>query len=110
MRRHPTSNACSPQSQTLSPVEVVGHWLQNLTDPEVVNHVVAAEAKYVSLNTENDELKAGPAVAGTSEGPQAFLDNLGAIYTRWETQAFNARCGWRGRRTDRRGAWPSTTT
>ena len=27
--------------------------------------------------------------AGTSHGPQAFLDNLGAMFTRWENQAFN---------------------
>ena len=24
-----------------------------------------------------------------SRGPQAFLDNLGRIFTRWETEAFN---------------------
>ena len=39
-----------------SPIEVVGHWLQNLLDPEVVNSVVAPDATYVSLNTENPEL------------------------------------------------------
>jgi hypothetical protein len=27
--------------------------------------------------------------AGTSHGPQAFLDNLGLMFTRWENQAFN---------------------
>lgn len=27
--------------------------------------------------------------AGTSQGPQAVLDNLGAIFGRWENQAFN---------------------
>ena len=27
--------------------------------------------------------------AGTSRGPLAFLDNLGRIFTRWETEAFN---------------------
>jgi ketosteroid isomerase-like protein len=44
-----------------SPIEVVGQWLQNLLDPDV----------------------------GTSRGPQAFFDNLGKVFTRWETQAFN---------------------
>ena len=39
-----------------SPIQVVGHWLQNLLDPEVVNSVVASDATYVSLNTENPEL------------------------------------------------------
>jgi hypothetical protein len=38
-----------------SPIEVVGHWLQNLLDPEVINSVVASDATYVSLNTENPE-------------------------------------------------------
>jgi hypothetical protein len=27
--------------------------------------------------------------AGTSRGPQAFLDNLGAIFSRWENQGVN---------------------
>jgi len=38
-------------------MEVVGQWLQNLLDPDVVNSVVAPDATYVSLNTENAELK-----------------------------------------------------
>jgi uncharacterized protein len=63
-----------------SPIEVVGQWLQNLLDPEVVKSVVAPDATYVSLNAEN---------AGTSRGPQAFLDKLGSIFSRWEVQAFD---------------------
>jgi uncharacterized protein len=76
-------------AESTSPVELVGYWLQNLMDPEVVHKVVASDAKYVSLNTENDELKKILPWAGTSMGPQAFLDNLGAIFTRWENQGFN---------------------
>jgi len=72
-----------------SPIEVVGQWLQNLLDPDVVNRVVAPDATYVSLNTENAELGKILPWAGTSHGPQAFLGNLGKIFTRWETQAFN---------------------
>jgi uncharacterized protein len=72
-----------------SPIEVVGQWLQNLLDPDIVNSVVAPDATYVSLNTENAELGRILPWAGTSSGPQAFLDNLGTIFTRWETQAFN---------------------
>ena len=72
-----------------SPVEVVGRWLQNLVDPEVVNDLVASDATYVSLNAENPELKKIMPWTGTSRGPQAFLDNLGAMFTRWENQAFN---------------------
>lgn len=72
-----------------SPTEVVGQWLQNLLDPDVVRDVVAPDATYVSLNTENAELKKILPWAGTSHGPQAFLDNLGGMFTRWENQAFN---------------------
>ena len=71
-----------------SPIEVVGHWLQNLLDPEVVNSVVASDATYVSLNTENPELTRIMPWAGTSRGPQAFLGNLNEMFTRWENQAF----------------------
>jgi uncharacterized protein len=72
-----------------SPIEVVNQWLQNLLDPEVVNSVVAPDATYVSLNTEDAELNQIMPWAGTSRGPQAFLDNMGAMFTRWENQAFN---------------------
>jgi uncharacterized protein len=64
-------------------------WLENLLDPEVVNRLVAPDALYVSLNTENPELHKIMPWAGTSHGPQAFLDNLGMMFTRWENQAFD---------------------
>ena len=72
-----------------SPIDVVSKWLQNLLDPEVVNSVVAPDATYVSLNTEDGELNKIMPWAGTSRGPQAFLDNLGTMFTRWESHAFN---------------------
>ena len=72
-----------------SPIEVVGQWMQNLLDPDVVHRVVAPDATYVSLNTENAELNKIMPWAGTSHGPQAFLGNLGEMFTRWENQAFN---------------------
>jgi uncharacterized protein len=72
-----------------TPIEVVSEWLQKLLDPDVVNRLVAADATYVSLNPENPELHEIMPWAGTSRGPQAFLDNLGAMFTRWENQAFN---------------------
>ena len=71
------------------PIEVVGEWLQNLLDPDVVNRLVAPEATYVSVNTDDPELQKIMPWAGTSHGPQAFLDNLGTMFTRWENQAFN---------------------
>jgi hypothetical protein len=72
-----------------SPIEIVGEWLQNLLDPEVVNRVVAPGATYVSLNSDNPELNKIMPWAGISHGPQAFLDNLGMMFTRWENQGFN---------------------
>jgi len=63
--------------------------LQNLLDPDVVKTVVAPDATYVSLDTENAELSKIMPWAGTSHGPQAFLDNLGQMFARWENQAFN---------------------
>jgi len=72
-----------------SPIDVVNRWLQNLLDPEVVNGLVAPDATYVSLNTEDAELSKIMPWAGISYGPQAFLDNLGEMFNRWENQAFN---------------------
>jgi hypothetical protein len=72
-----------------SPIEVVGQWLQNLIDPDDVSCLVAPDATYVSLNTENAELAKIMPRAGTSHGPQAFLDNLGKMFTRWDNRAFN---------------------
>ena len=62
-------------TMSASPIEVVGQWLQNLLDPDVVNSVVAPDATYVSLNTEDAELNKIMPWAGTSHGPQAFLEN-----------------------------------
>ena len=61
---------------SFSPIEVVGQWLQNLLEPDVINRLVAPDATYVSLNTENAELSKIMPWAGTSRGPQALLDNL----------------------------------
>ena len=72
-----------------SPIDVVGQWMQNLLDPEVINRVVAPDATYVSLNTEDAELSKIMPWAGTSHGPQAFIGHLTTMFTRWENQAFN---------------------
>jgi len=44
-----------------SPIEVVGQWLQNLLDPDVVNHVVAPDATYVSLKHRERRTRQDPA-------------------------------------------------
>jgi ketosteroid isomerase-like protein len=77
------------EAMPASPIEVVGEWLQNLLDPDVVNRVVAPDAVYISLNTENPELGRITPWAGTSHGLQAVLANLGDMFTRWENRAFN---------------------
>ena len=50
-----------------SPIDVVGQWMQNLLDPEIVNRVVAPDATYVSLNTQDPELSKIMPWAGTTE-------------------------------------------
>ena len=72
-----------------SPIELVGRWMQNLQDPDVIFNVIAPDAVYVSLNTENAKLAKILPWAGTSHGPKAFLDAFEAIFSRWENQAFN---------------------
>jgi ketosteroid isomerase-like protein len=72
-----------------SPIEIVGQWLQNLANPDVINKVVSPDATYVSLNNEDTELKQIMPWAGTSTGPQAFIDNLTGIFSAWDTEAFN---------------------
>ena len=74
---------------TGSPIELVGHWLQHLVDPDVINDLVAPDATYVSLNADNPELKQIEPWAGTSVGPQSFLENLSGIFSRWDVEAFN---------------------
>ena len=56
-----------------SPIEVVGQWMQNLLNPDTINRVVAPDATYVSLNTEDPELSKIMPWTGTSRGPQAVL-------------------------------------
>ena len=71
-----------------SPIEVVGEWLKNLLDPEVVNRVVASDATYVSLNFDNPELKKILPWAGTSQGPKAFIGNMSEMFRRWLNENF----------------------
>jgi hypothetical protein len=60
-----------------SPMEIVGEWIQNLLDPDVVNRVVATDATCASLNTDNPELTKIMSRAGTSHGPKAFSTTSG---------------------------------
>lgn len=52
-----------------SRIDVVNQWLQNLLDPAIVNGLVAPDATYVSLDTDDAELSKSMPWAGTSRGP-----------------------------------------
>jgi uncharacterized protein len=54
----------------------------------VVNKVVAPDATYVSLNTEDSELKRILPWAGTSHGPGAFIWNLSEMFRYWQNENF----------------------
>jgi uncharacterized protein len=54
----------------------------------VVNKVVAPDATYVSLNTEDSELKRILTWAGTSHGPDAFIWNLSEMFRYWRNENF----------------------
>jgi hypothetical protein len=75
----PPVQACKPHQtkenpDARQPDRSRQEWLQNLLDPEIVNSLVAPDATYVSLNTEDAELSKIMPWAGTSHGPQSFLD------------------------------------
>ena len=72
-----------------SPIEVVGQWLQNVANPDVVNKIIAQDATFVSLNTEDAELTKILPWAGTWFGPKAFLDVRAGISSQWDIEAFN---------------------
>ena len=73
-----------------TPIEVVGEWLQNLLDPGVVNRVVAPRCHLRVTQHRQPGAQTDRAVGRhLTDGPQAFLDNLGMMFTRWENQAFN---------------------
>jgi hypothetical protein len=76
-------------SQT--PIEVVQRFLENTTNPAVVNELVASDATYVSLNYENKELKTILSWTGTSKGPQAFIDTFSRVFRYWENQHFEVK-------------------
>ena len=59
---------------TRNPVEVVQAILANPTSIESIRELAAEDVTYVSLNTENAELKQVLPWAGTSHGPQAIVD------------------------------------
>jgi uncharacterized protein len=74
---------------TVDRTEVVGEWVENLFNPDVVNRLVLPESTHLSLNTDDSQLPWIMPWTGTSRGPQAFLDILATSFMRLENQAFN---------------------
>jgi ketosteroid isomerase-like protein len=72
-----------------SPIDVVTQWLQNLANPDVVNEIVAQDATFDSLNTEDAELKKIMPWAGKFVGPKAFLYIRAGVFSSWDIEAFN---------------------
>ena len=73
-----------------TPVDVVQEFLKNVAviSPDALRSLVAQDAIYVSLNYENPDLKQIMPWAGTSRGPEAFMENFTNVYRCWENQNF----------------------
>lgn len=75
-----------------TPVDVIQEFLANTSSEEdirrVVRELVAADAKYVSLNFDNPELKRIAPWAGTSYGPDAFVGAFGGVIRHWINEDF----------------------
>jgi uncharacterized protein len=62
--------------------------LQNTTNVEVLKRLMTPDARYVSLNFDNPELKKIMPWTGTHKGPQALADVFAAIQRFWKTLEF----------------------
>jgi hypothetical protein len=74
---------------TQTPIDVVKQFLANATNPTIVKSLVADDATYVSLNYDNPDLKKIMPWAGTSKGPQAFIDTFARVSQFWQILAFS---------------------
>ena len=72
-----------------TPTEVVRQFLANTTNPTIVESLVADDATYVPLNYDNPDLKKIMPWAGTSKGPQAFIDTFARVGRFWQILAFS---------------------
>lgn len=75
-----------------TPVEVVEEFLANTSNDEDIqraaHELVAPDARYVSLNFENAELKRIAPWAGTAYGPDAFVGAFGGVLRHWRNEDF----------------------
>ena len=75
-----------------TPVEVIRQFLSLTSNDEdiarAVSTLVAPDAKYVSLNFENPELRRIAPWAGTAYGPDAFAGAFGGVIRHWINEEF----------------------
>ena len=75
-----------------TPVEVVRRFLDNTSNDDDIrraaHELVADDAKYVSLNFDNPELKRIAPWAGTSYGPDAFIGAFSGVIAHWRNEDF----------------------
>lgn len=74
-----------------SPMEVVQAILDDPTDAETVQALVAPDATYVSLSYDNPELKRIMPWAGTQTGPDAIAGTYARVGRYWTNEAFEIR-------------------
>ena len=72
-----------------SNVEVVKAILDNPTDLDSVEELVAPDATYVSLNYDNPELKRLMPWAGTQTGPEAIVRTYERVGRYWKNEGFD---------------------
>ena len=77
---------------TSTPIEIVQQFLASTSSDEDIerasHELVAPDAKYVSLNFENPDLKRVAPWAGTSCGPEAFIGAFGGVLHHWTNEDF----------------------
>ncbi len=69
---------------------VLQQLLQNTTNPDVLGQLMTPEARYVSFNFENSELKKIMPWAGTHKGAQSLPKVFAGIQSFWKTLDFMA--------------------
>ena len=74
-----------------TPVEVVQAILSDPTNRDSVAELVAPDATYVSLNTDNPELKKIMPWAGTQTGPNAIVSTYAWVGRYWKNEGFEVR-------------------
>lgn len=74
---------------TTDPIQVVTRLLENPANPKIVNELVARDATYINLNYDGGELQKILPWAGTSSGPDAFVDTYHRFFKYWDSVEFH---------------------